>query len=235
LNIEFKSFNIVAVTIAMLTIATISALANPAKPKPSLGNSPAISLPDRIKPMPIEDKQAQNKQILTPLTLTFETPEDYEAFASGKLTTNLILRNESSGQSKTIQSIMQQENFSKPPCRKVKHPKYGMSIAVIIDDLIESLTGAGKVKLTSESLEDGSGVNIILMYSGLGDPAQRTQGLPIKGQIVNGGRNPGNSMVVNLGDNQVITRGSSETLASKAGVLVLQSSKGAGTPKAKGF
>jgi len=220
---------------------------------PSVVNSPEINLSDRIKPMSpkVEGEQAQRKQLLTPLMLTFETLEDYEAFAPGKLTTNLILRNASSGQTKTIESVMLQENFRaayRKAHRQAKAQKsYTMTIAIIIDDLMEPLMSAGNVELTGESRSDDSGVNLILTYSGLGSRSaqtsgatqpnnmQRTSGTPIKGIIVKGGRNPGGNIVAKLGDSQVMPQKSDEKLVSKAEVLILRSSKSNGSLKSQGF
>ena len=79
-------------------------------------------------------------------------------------------------------------------------------------------------------------------YSGLGTrSAQTNQSMqscatPIKGVIVKGGRNPGGNIVaVTLGDNQIMTKGSAEQFASKAGALVIQSSKSKSSPKTQGF
>jgi uncharacterized protein YejL (UPF0352 family) len=199
--------------------------------------TPQPVVEEKIAPLPtkLPDRQVQKKQLLTPIVLTFETPNDYTLFASGKLKTNLILKNTSSGQTKTIESIMLQENF-RAAYRKTKTAK-SMTIGLIIDDLIDPLMSAGDVKLSAESLTDDSGVNLILTYSGLGDrsPQNRTEGQPIKGIIVKGGRNPGGNIVAKAGTNQIITQADAGNLAAKSGVLVLQSSKGNGTPKAQGF
>ena len=209
----FKVFNLASVTIAMMAIGITSALANPvtqAKPNPSVGNSLEINLSDQIKPMlpKVENRQFQRKQLLTPLMLTFDTPEDYEAFASGKWTTNLILKNTSSGQTKTIESIMLQDNFR--AYRKAHRPAkvHTMTIGIIIDDLIEPIMSAGEVKLSVEDLPDDRGGNIILTYSGLGSRFNSIKGGPIR----QGKNLSGNLMVVNRGDNQVITQASVEKL-----------------------
>ena len=241
----FKVFNFASVTIAMMAIGITAALANPvtqAKPNPSVVNSLEINLSDQIKPMlpKVENRKFQRKQLLTPLMLTFETPEDYEAFASGKWTTNLILRNTSSGQTKTIESILLQESFR--AYRKAHRPakSHTMTIGILIDDLIEPLMSAGNVKLTVEDLPDDRGGNIILTYSGLGTrSAQANRSMqpcatPIKGVIVKLGKNPGGNIVaVTVGGNQVMTQASAEKFASKEGALIIQSSKS--SPKAQGF
>ena len=246
----FKVFNLASVTIAMMAVGITAALANPvtqAKPNSSVGNSLEINLSDQIKPMlpKVENRQFQRKQLLTPLMLTFDTPEDYEAFASGKWTTNLILKNTSSGQTKTIESILLQENFRayRKAHRPAKSQKaHTMTIGILIDDLIEPLMSAGEVKLSVEDLPDDRGGNIILTYSGLGSrSAQANQAFqscatPIKGVIVKGGRNPsGNIVAITVGDNQIMTKASAEKFASKEGALIIQSSKSKGSPKAQGF
>ena len=230
----FKSLKFASVTIATIAIAVTSTLATQAKP---VLTTPQPVVNEKIAPLPtkLPDRQIQKKQLLTPIVLTFETPNDYALFASGKLKTNLILKNTSSGQTKTIESIMLQENF-RAAYRKTKTAK-SMTIGLIIDDLIDPLMSNGEVKLSGESLADDSGVNLTLTYSGLGDRSlqDRPQGTPIKGVIVKGGRNPGGNMMVMPGTNQIITQADAGNLTAKSGVLVLQSSKGNGTPKAKGF
>ena len=42
-------------------------------------------------------------------------------------------------------------------------------------------------------------------------------------------------MAVTVGGNQVMTKGSAEQFASKAGALVIQSSKSKSSPKTQGF
>ena len=177
------------------------------------------------------DGKVQGRVLVTPVTVGFDNPQDYDNFAAGKLRLSLILRNTLSGQTITLGSNLLTENF------RPSGDKKSITVNVVIDNMSAPLSEAacGEIAPIAENTRDGNGVNITLSYSPCGSPsAQRTTGNPVTGVIVHGGKNPGGNMNISLGDSHIVTKEAVAGLARQADIN-LSSSKGAGQPKNAGF
>jgi hypothetical protein len=191
------------------------------------------------------DGEVQGRVLVTPVTVRFDNPQDYDNFAAGKLRINLILKNMVSGQTIRLDSKQLRERFLPAP------EKGNLTINVIVDNMSAPFSEAacGMISPSAENTSDG--VDITLSYSACGTPsAQRTAGAPIV-PIVKGGSNGGSQMTagnpigglmvrghglsIMLEGSRVVTREAAAGLARAAGIIIISSSKGSGSNKAQNF
>lgn len=217
----FRRFNLFSAAFALALIFSLSALAHAQSQKGW-------------------DGKVQGKVLVTPVTVNFDNPADYDNFASGKLRINLILKNTLSGQTIRLDSRQLVDGFRSGPDKRT------LTINVIVDNMSAPLSEAacGVISPSAENTADG--VNITLSYSGCdSSPAQRP-GAPIKDITVKGGKIEaskralqralvrGNLNIV-VGDSRVTSREEASAMSREAGVIPAFSGKGSGSPKQAGF
>jgi hypothetical protein len=125
-------------------------------------------------------------QIVTPVELSFDNPDDFDNFAGGRFALNVLLRNTLSGQTIRLDSNVLRENFRPSEDRR------RIVINVVIDNLAAPLGDWERcinTGLSAENTADNSGVDITLTYASCGtapvreaQPAQRTAGTPVTRQ-----------------------------------------------------
>lgn len=199
------------------------------------------------------DGKVQGWQIVTPVELRFEDPRDMEAFAAGRLPIGVTLRSSASGQTVRFDPALVREGY---------RPGRGgpLMLFVVIDQLLAPVwdeSGCTETRTDAGNGPDGAGVEIALTYAacrGTGPTASqrafnpipgigiiiktRPQGMvagnPISGIVVKGGKNPGGNLMVTPRPSD-IGRGAAAQPAPGQAIVILSSSKGAGSPKAAGF
>ncbi len=196
------------------------------------------------------DGEVQGRVLVTPVTVTFDNPQDYDNFAAGRLRLNLIAKNTLSGQTIRLDSRQLSEGFRPAPDKRM------LTINVIADNMSAPLSEAACGVISPSAENTAEGVNIILSYAGCGsEPAQRpgqpiggiivkggknegtqmTAGAPIGGIVVKGGKNPGGNLNIRIGGSRITTREEAAAMSRGVGVIPGPLSKGAGEPKANGF
>lgn len=173
----------------------------------------------------------QDKQLVTPVKLTFEKPEDYDNFAAGKLKLNLFLKNALSGQTIRLESRQLTEGF------RPGSDKKEITINVVIDNLSAPLSEAACVQATpsAENMADEGGVDLTLSYSKCDSaPSERVAGQPIGGIVVKGGKNPGGNLSIAPGGTRIVTKAEAAAVIAGPGVIKINC-KGNGPPRAQGF
>jgi len=203
----------------------------------------------------------KSKQVITAVSIKFDSAADFDNFAAGKLPINFILKNPASGQTIMLASRLVSQGF------KPSENKSDLTIYVVIDNLtapIWDAAGCVDTKVSAENAAGGDGVNITLSYAACGaqnrpgaplkgvdvkigrnEGAQNRPGAPLKGVDVKIGRNAGGNMTVTPGGSEV-TENSAEYFKLKmnpssngvkraANIIIVSSGKGAGSPKNAGF
>jgi hypothetical protein len=244
----FRRINLVSAPFALMTMLFMCALATAqpqSKPKPSPTPTPGPQNQSVVSTTRSNTKdymvvpgttgakgwdgKVQGRVLVTPVTVGFDNPQDYDNFAAGRLRLNLILKNTLSGQTIRLDSRLLAEGFRSGP------DKRKLTINVIVDTMSAPLSEAacGVISPSAENTSDG--VNITLTYSACdGAPAQKP-GNPIIGVIVKGGKNPGGNLNIVAGDSRVMTREAAGQMSNAMGVIPAVSSKGSGSPKQAGF
>jgi hypothetical protein len=247
----FRKLNFISTAFALLTLVFVCAVANaqtqsrpsatpaptptPAPQNQTIVNTSKSNVKDRVAPVTEAggakgwDGKVQGNLLVTPLVVTFENADDYDNFAAGRLRLNLILKNTLSGQTIRLDSRQLTEGF-RPASDKSR-----LTLNVVVDNMSAPLSEAACGEISPGAENTAEGVNITLSYSGCGsEPAQRPGG-PIGGIIVKGGKNPGGNMNIVAGNTRIVTREAAAEMGREAGVIIISSSKGNGSPKAAGF
>jgi len=196
------------------------------------------------------DGKVQGMALVTPVTVTFNNPQDYDNFAAGRLRLNLIAKNTLSGQTIRLDSRQLSEGFRPAPDKRM------LTINVIADNMSAPLSEAACGVISPSAENTPEGVNITLTYAGCGsEPAQRpgepiggiivkggknegaqmTAGAPIGGIVVKGGKNPGGNLSIVVGGSRITTREEAAAMSRAAGVIPGPLSKGSGSSKQAGF
>jgi hypothetical protein len=162
------------------------------------------------------DGTVKGRQILAPLEITFENPADYDAFAAGRLPIHLTLVNAASRQTRRFTPAQLLEGFRRSDDRN------RIMLYVLVSDIlapvwdgdgcVESATNAGNAP-------DGNGAVISVSFAPCGMSA-RTEGAPIGGIIVKGGRNPSAQRTAGSPVTGVIVKGGQNPHANGAIVPV---------------
>jgi hypothetical protein len=238
----FRRLNLISATFALMTILLVCALANAqpqSRPEPSPTATPGPqnqSIVNTTKSNTKDyivvpgttgakgwDGKVQGRVLVTPVTVGFDNPQDYDNFAAGRLRLNLILKNMVSGQTIRLDSKQLTEGF------RPGRDKSRLTINVIVDNMSAPLSEAacGMISPSAENTADG--VNITLSYSGCGSaPAQRP-GNPITVTVMAGSPH---GLSIMLGDSRVMTREAAGEMSNAMGVIPAVLSKGAGSKNA---
>jgi hypothetical protein len=172
--------------------------------------------------------KVQGNLLVTSLVVTFDSPEDYDNFAGGKIWFNLILNNTLSDQTITLNSRQFMENFRPAP------DKRKLTLNLVVDNMSAPLSKAscGEIALRVKSTADC--ISMALRYSRCGSaPAQTLDNS--NGKIISKGGTLAGNLNIMAGDTRILKRAAMARMGREAGVLIISSSKGAGSPKAAGF
>lgn len=203
------------------------------------------------------EAELRGRSVVTPIEIAFESPADFDRFASGEAPLDLVLRSTVSGQTIRIPSRALLEGFRPGRDRRT------VTVQLVIGDLLAPLwdsagcvearaagtdaAGAGPALLTltyapcggaPAALTAGSPIPGIIVKGGVNPGTRR--GSPIGGLIVKGGRNPPANLRIGIGPSAVGAETEQSLRARFAGegaanVIVIGSYKGSGTPKNAGF
>lgn len=258
---------LIALSTMLLVLFTAGAMAH-AQSSTAPGRVDPIKRPNNRAASTLEtstakgwDGKVQGRALVTPVVLTFDSPNDYANFAAGKLPLNLVLVNTLSRQTTILDSKVLSEISRVTPTTRGTTK---LTIDVMIDNMSAPLSDAacGEIKLSAEKAADGSGMNITLNYSACGSAT--VSGGAVAGVVIaatsdnnrmatagNGGKGPGengrwliisgekNSGNVNvmLGDSRVVARETAGNSVGASAVILVRSSngKGSGSPKQAGF
>jgi hypothetical protein len=250
----FRKLNLVLATFALMIIILASAMANAqTQPRPTqtpkttrLGTPSGQEQGNRS----VWDDKVQGRVLVTPVTVAFDNPQDYDNFAAGRLRLNLIAKNTLSGQTVRLDSRQLSEGFRPAPDKRM------LTINVIADNMSAPLSEAACGVISPSAENTAEGVNITLSYAGCDSaPAQRpgnpitgivvkggknegtqmTAGNPIPNIIVKGGKNPGGNLNIMVGASRITTREEAAAMSRASGGIPGPLSKGSGSPKQAGF
>jgi hypothetical protein len=232
---------------------------------PALTSGSNVAVRDRECGSRIRRNQTciRERQLLTPVTLTFDSEADYNNFRSGDLKASILLINSASQNTigfapNQVRSV----NFgdrvnagrvaSIPPEAtqneaRVIPFKGTITVQIVVDNFatpIATTQGQFEIALLPEGEGRDFGISLTYVPSEVAPQAGNTAptsvsescGTPIKGVIVKGGRNPGGNIAIDVGQSEIVTRRAAVRLeeSSSAGTIILVSSKGV-DPKSPGF
>lgn len=251
---KFNSFLLMLATALVLSLAASASSQTP-QPQPTRAdpskapNSKVESGQDKgwdgkVQGSKLKINPSSNGvKFATPVEITFENPADYDAFAAGTLNLSFTLRNTLSNKVIVYDPAMVREGFRLSAADKSK-----LTFLLVVENPSAPLAEAECVetKTAAEKMRDGSGVSVTLDYAACGsaktDAAGTAQrpGNPIGNIIVAGGKNPHGSLRITAGQSEVGYNAEQQLKlkinpSSQKNVIIIGSSKGAGSNKAQNF
>jgi hypothetical protein len=252
----FRKLSFTSATFALMTIILASAVANaqtqsrptstPAPtPTPKPQNQSIVKAQEKIRFKEGDlktttegstnsasakgwDGKVQGRVLVTPVTVTFDNPQDYDNFAAGRLRLNLIAKNTLSGQTVRLDSRQLSEGFRPAP------DKSRLTINVIADNMSAPLSEAACGVISPSAENTAEGVNITLSYAGCG--GQPTQfSAAYRGHLNQQGKNLSGNLNIVVGASRIMTREEATAMSRASGGIAGPLSKGAGSPKNAGF